>query len=69
MTQKVATEPKMKSRQVTTSLGQIATVMDFKSNESFFRKDLPDEKSEFGFAERNAKSMLRSKICFWIHQK
>jgi len=40
---------------------------DFKSNESFFRKDSQDQKSGFGFAERNAKSVLRSKIRFWIH--
>ena len=26
-------------------------------------------KSEFAFAERNAKSVLRSKIRFWIHPK
>ena len=26
---------------------------DFKSNESFFKKDSPDQKSGFGFAERN----------------
>ena len=42
---------------------------DFKSNESFFKKDSSDQKSGFGFAERNAKSVLRSKICFWIHRK
>ena len=42
---------------------------DFKSNESFFKKDSPDQKSGFGFAERNAKSVLRSKIRFWIHRK
>ena len=39
---------------------------DFKSNESL---DSPDQKSGFGFAERNAKSVLRSKIRFWIHRK
>ena len=33
---------------------------DFKSNESF--KDSPAQKSGFGFAERNTKSVLRSKI-------
>ena len=42
---------------------------DFKSNESFFKKDLPDEKSEIGFVERNTKSVLRSKIHFWIYRK
>jgi len=41
---------------------------DFKSNESFFIKDSLDQKSRFGFAERNAKSVLRSKICFSIHR-
>ena len=35
----------------------------------FSKKDSPDQKSEFGFAERNAKSVLRSKIRFWIHRK
>ena len=42
---------------------------DFKSNESFFKKDSPDQKSGFGFAERNAKSVFRSQIRFWIHRK
>ena len=42
---------------------------DFKSNESFFKKDSPDQKSGFRFAERNTKSVLRSKIRFWIHRK
>ena len=42
---------------------------DFKSSESFFKKDSPDQKSGFGFAESNAKSILRSKIRFWIHRK
>ena len=42
---------------------------DFKSNESFFKKDSPEQKSGFGFAERNAKSVLRSKIRFWVHRK
>ena len=42
---------------------------DFKSNESFFRKDSLDQKSGFGFVERNAKSVLRSKIRFWIYRK
>ena len=32
-------------------------------------KDSPDQKSEFGFAERNVKSVLKSKILFWIHRK
>ena len=31
--------------------------------------DSPDQKSGFGFAERNAKSVLRSKIRSWIHRK
>ena len=35
----------------------------------FFKKDSPDQKSGFAFAERNAKSVLRSKIRFWIHRK
>ena len=43
--------------------------LDFKSNKSFFKKDSPDQKSGFGFAERNAKSVLRSKIRFWIPRK
>ena len=42
---------------------------DFKSNESFFKKDSPDQKSGFRYAERNAKSFLRCKIRFWIHRK
>ena len=42
---------------------------DFKSNESFFKKDSPDQKYGLGFAERNTKSVLRSKIRFWIHRK
>jgi len=29
--------------------------LDFKSNESFLKKDSPDHKSGFGFTERNAK--------------
>ena len=41
----------------------------FKSSESFLKKDSPDQKSGFGFAQRNAKSVLRSKIRFWIRQK
>ena len=36
---------------------------------NLFKKDSPDQKSGFGFAERNAKSVLRSKIRFWIHRK
>ena len=32
-------------------------------------QDSPDQKFGFGFAERNAKSVLRSKIRFWIHRK
>ena len=39
------------------------------SNEYYVKKDSPDQKSGFGFAERNAKSVLRSKIRFWIHRK
>ena len=42
---------------------------DFKSDESFFKKYSPDQKSGFRFAERNAKSFLRFKIRFWIHRK
>ena len=36
--------------------------MEFKSKGAFFKKDSPDEESGFGFAERNAKSVLRFKI-------
>ena len=43
--------------------------MDFKSSESFFKKDSLDQKSGFAFAERIAKSVLGSKIRFWIHRK
>ena len=42
---------------------------DFKSSESFFEKHSPDQKSGFGFAERNAKFVLRFGIRFWIHRK
>ena len=31
--------------------------LDFKSNESFVINDSPDQKSVYGFAERNAKSI------------
>ena len=33
------------------------------------KKESPDQKSGFGFTERNAKSVLRSKLCFWIRRK
>ena len=42
---------------------------DFKSNESFFKKDSPDQKSGFRFAERNAKSFLRCRIRFGFTER
>ena len=32
--------------------------LDFKSSESVLKKDSPDQKSGFGFSERNAKSVF-----------
>ena len=32
--------------------------LNFKSSESFFKEDSLDQKSRFGFTERNAKSVL-----------
>ena len=39
-------------------------------HESFFKKDSVDQKSGFGFChkESSVKSVLRSKISFWIHR-
>ena len=36
---------------------------DFKSSESFLKKDSPDQKSGFGFTERNTSIISRINIC------
>ena len=43
--------------------------LGFQIQQILFKKGFTDQKSAFGWAERNAKSVFRSKICFWIHRK